>query len=96
VRRPSLFILLVFSFVNVYTTHAVITPVNYPTPVASVGAVSGDIMNIDPVNNNIQIKDDTGIVQTVHVDDQVQITRRGETVRLVNLSLGDFVTVTPK
>jgi len=70
--------------------------VNYPTPLSAVGVVSGDIVNIDPVNNNIQIRDDTQIVQTIHLDDQVQITRRGETVRLVNLSLGDFVTVTPK
>ncbi len=61
-----------------------------------MGTISGDIVNIDPVNNMIFVKDDTGIVQAIRVDDRVQILRRGEGVRLLNLSLGDFVTISPK
>jgi hypothetical protein len=73
-----------------------ITPVNYPLSLSNVGSVSGDIMNIDPVNKMIQVRDVNGIVQTIRVDDHVQILRRGETVHLHDLSLGDFVTVSEK
>ena len=41
----------------------------------------------------IQLRDATGIIQTIRVDNHVEILRRGESVQLVNLSLGDFVTV---
>jgi hypothetical protein len=73
-----------------------ITPVNYPTPLATVGAISGDVVNIDPVNNLIQVKEASGMVQTIHVDDHVEILKRGESVKLVNLDLSDFVTVKAK
>ena len=89
-------VLLAFSFAPTPAIRADLMPLNYPAPLTATGSISGDITNIDPVNNLIQIKDATGIVQTIRVDDRVQITRRGEVVQLVNLSLGDFVTVRTK
>ena len=96
--RPILFpaVALTLSLTIVPSLRAAITPVNYPASLATVGSVSGDIMNIDSVNNMIQVRDSSGIVQTIHLDDHVQILRRGEVVRLINLSLGDFVTVSEK
>ena len=73
-----------------------ITPVNYPFPLATTGPVSGDVVNMDPVNRTIFVKEASGIVRAIHVDDHVQIQRRGESVGLGSLSLGDFVTVAPK
>ena len=81
------------SLTAVPSLHAAVASMNYPLSLSNVGSVSGDITNIDPVNNLIQIRDANGIVQTIHVDDHVRILRRGESVQLVDLSLGDFVTV---
>ncbi len=87
---------LALSLTAVPCLHAVLKMANYPLSLSNAGSVSGDITNIDPVNNMIQIRDANGIVQSVHVDDHVVILRRGESVRLFNLSLGDFVTVSEK
>ncbi len=87
---------LALSFAGLSALQADITPVNYPTPLSTVGAISGDIVNIDPVNNMIQVREASQMVQTIHVDDHVEILKRGESIKLVNLSLGDFVTVSSK
>ena len=71
-----------------------ITPVNYPTPVPDGSSVSGTITNIDPVNKMIQVREPSGMVQTVHIDDHVQILRNSQPINLNTLSLGDSITVT--
>jgi len=87
---------LALSLAGIPVIHADITPVNYPTPLAAEGTISGDIVNIDPVNNLIQVKEASGMVQTIHVDDHVEILKRGESVKLLNLDLSDFVTIRAK
>jgi hypothetical protein len=75
---------------------ASITPVNYPSPIDTMGSISGDIVNIDTVNNMIQVREASHMVQTIHINDHVEILKRGEAVKLNDLSLGDFVTVNAK
>jgi hypothetical protein len=98
VSRPSVLsaVVLTLSLAGIPAIQADITPVNYPTPLATIGTISGDIVNIDPVNNMIQVREASYMVQTIHVDDHVEILKRGQSVRLGNLSLGDFVTVNAK
>jgi len=72
--------------------HADITPVNYPTPMSAGAVVSGVITNIDPVNQMIQIRDASGMIQTIHVNEHIQILQQGQPVRLDSLRLGDPVT----
>jgi hypothetical protein len=71
-----------------------ITPVNYPTPVSPGSSLSGVITNIDPVNRMIQVRQDSGMVQTIHLDEHIQLERNGQPAKLNTLSLGDSVTVT--
>ena len=87
---------LALSLAGLPALQAVITPVNYPTPLATMGTISGDIVNIDTVNNMIQVREASYMVQTIHVDEHVEILKRGESVKLIDLSLGDFVTVNAK
>jgi hypothetical protein len=70
-----------------------ITPVNYPTPMPAGSSISGEITNIDPVNKLIQIRELTGMVETIRIDDHIQILRNGQPTNLNSLSLGDSVTV---
>ena len=69
-----------------------ITPVNYPTAVQSGSSVSGVVTNIDPVNQMVQLRDASGMVQTVRVDVHIQLVRNGEAIRLIDLNLGDTIT----
>ena len=70
-----------------------ITPVNYPAVIAPGTSVTGQVTNIDPVNQMIQVKDAFGMLQTIHITPYFQILHNSETVKLTNLSLGDTVTV---
>jgi len=93
---PSLALVLTFGLSRLAPLHAQITPVNYPTPLIGGNSVTGPITNIDPVNHMIQVKDDTGMIQTFHIDQNVQILRNGEPVQLNSLDIGDLVTITLK
>ena len=89
-------VVLALSLAGIPATQADITPVNYPTPLPAAGTISGDVVNIDPVNSMIQVREASHMVQTIHVDEHVEILKRGESVKLVDLDLGDFVTVREK
>ena len=82
------------SLAGVPELESAITPVNYPTPMPDGSSVSGVITNIDPVNKMIQVREPSGMVQTIRIDEHVQILRNGQPVNLNTLSLGDAVTVT--
>ena len=71
-----------------------ITPVNYPTPLTVGSSVAGVITNIDPVNKMIQVREPSGMVQTIHVNEHIQILRNAQPVNFNTLTLGDSVTVT--
>jgi hypothetical protein len=73
--------------------HANITPVNYPTPMPVGATVSGVITNLDPVNRMIQVRESSGMVQTIYIDDHIQIRRNGAPVTFFSLSLGDLITL---
>jgi len=76
--------------------YADITPVNFPTPPPQGNSVTGPILNIDPVNHQIQVKDYKGMVQTFRIDEFIQVYRNGLPMAFVDLGLGDVVTVTAK
>src|SRR5439155_7845033 len=63
-----------------------ITPVNYPTPMPAGASVSGVVTNIDPVNRMIQIRDASGMIQTIRVDDRIQILRNGSPANFSTVS----------
>ncbi len=87
---------LAFSFAGLPAIQADITPVDSPAPLATIGTISGDVVNIDPVNNIIQVREASYMVQTIRIDEHAEIRKRGETVQLRDLSIGDFVTVNAK
>ena len=70
-----------------------ITPVNYPTPMPIGASISGTVTNIDNVNRMIQVKESSGMVQTIRLDTHIQIYRNNQPASLETLSLGDSVTV---
>jgi len=72
---------------------AMITPVNYPTPMPVGTSVSGMVTNIDPVNKMIQVREPSGMVQTIRIDEHVQILHNGQPINLNAISLGDSITV---
>ena len=55
--------------------------------------VSGTVQNVDSTNSVVQIKDSSGNVQSVKVDNNTQITREGTVIQLADLRTGDVVTV---
>jgi len=59
------------------------------TPILQMGTVT----NIDPVNNAIQLKDRKGILQTVNLDDGIQLMVKEKATTLNDLKLGDVVTI---
>jgi len=56
--------------------------------------VAGTVQKVDASNSNIQVKDSSGNVQTIKVDNTTQITRQGTPAQLTDLQTGDIVTVT--
>jgi hypothetical protein len=51
------------------------------------------VTNIDPVNNTIQGKDSTGIIQTVALTPDVQMIKNGVSATINDIRVGDIVTV---
>ncbi len=89
-------ILMALLFASGPALHADITPVNFPTPVAQGMTVTGPVMNIDPVNQLVQVKDPIGIVQTFRISPYIQILKKGAPVQLRDLNLADVVTISAK
>jgi len=69
-----------------------------PTAIQNPAAkpISGTVQNIDPVNNNVQVKDASGMLQLVKVDSDTDISVQGKTVTMNDLKLGDVVTLKSK
>jgi len=63
---------------------------------ASNKMVTGTVQNVDANNSSVQIKDTTGTMQTVKVDNNTEIAREGNTIQLSELKTGDVVTFTVK
>jgi|GEM_PF-2188681 len=62
----------------------------------SAQVVTGTVQKVDATNNNVQIKDKLGTVQTLQVNANTQIARAGSIIQLAELKTGDVVTVTVK
>ena len=73
-----------------------ITPVNFPNPLPAGSSASGVVTNIDQVNRMVQVRESSGMILTFRVTESVQILRNSEPIRLLDLRLGDFVTVSSK
>src|SRR5438094_72245 len=89
-------IFLAIGLTGAPAARANITPVNYPTPMSAGDTVSGVVTNIDPVNRMIQIRDASGMIQTIRVDDRIQILRNGSPANFSTVSLEDSITVTAR
>jgi hypothetical protein len=92
-RRSILVIVLAAGLAVAPAAWSIITPVNFPTPMPVGTVLSGAITNIDPVNQLIQIRDNGGMIQSIRVDDHIEIRRGGSPVSFSNLSLGDSIIV---
>lgn len=69
---------------------------NYPAKIPLEATIKGFVTNIDPVNRLLQVKDKDGIIQSIRVDDEVQILRNGEPAPFNDVSLGDQIIVMRK
>jgi hypothetical protein len=69
-------------------------PASNPQNPAAGAAVTGTVQKVDLDNNSVQVKDNSGNVQTVKVDVTTQISRQGSTIQLAELKKGDIVTIT--
>jgi hypothetical protein len=73
-----------------------VTPVNYPTPTPPGFSIYGVITNIDPVNRMIQVRQSSGMIETIHITEAIQVLRNGEPATFNTLTLGDTVAVTAR
>jgi len=73
-----------------------ITPYNYPNPLSPYASVTGVVTNIDPVNRLLQVRESSGMLETIRVDERIEILLRGQVVKLDDLRFGDSVTVVSK
>jgi len=69
---------------------------NYRAPVAPGTTITGPVTNIDLVNRMVQIKDSDGTIQTMRIDNEIEILHNGSPTSLENLSYNDIVTVSRK
>ena len=70
------------------------TPNSTSSPSPSATApLSGTVQSVDTTTNSVQIKDTTGNLQTVKVDNNTQISREGSVVQLTELRTGDVVVI---
>jgi len=57
------------------------------------GQITGLVQNADASNKQLQVKDNSGQVETLNVSDATVIKRDGQTVQLADLKMGDPVIV---
>jgi len=83
---------LALGSIGVGLVHA--DPPTAPASLAQGNTVSGSVTNIDTVNNTIQVKDNSGQIQTLLINQSVQIARNNQPVTINDLKVDDVVTVT--
>ena len=68
-------------------------PLTWRQPLEQGSTLRGIITNIDPVNQTLFLKDSTGIVRAIALDNEVQIEKRDRSATLRTISIGDDVTL---
>ena len=68
-------------------------PLTWGQPLERGSILHGIVVNIDPVNKTLFVKDGTGIVRAIALDEELQIEKRDHPVTLSYVSLGDDVTL---
>jgi hypothetical protein len=92
----SLMLVSTFSLASPPAPTPVRNALTNPLPIPSGTTITGPVTNIDPVNRRIQIRDSAGIIQTIRIDNGVEILRNGASTPLSDLAYHDIVTVTGK
>ena len=68
-------------------------PLTWNQPLERGNTLQGVVTNVDPVNRILFLKDPTGIVHAIAVDDDLDIERGDRPVKLHNVSIGEDVTL---
>lgn len=61
--------------------------------ITAIPTITGVVQKVDASNSSLKVKDNSGTIQMIKVNDKTQITRDGNVVQLAELHNGDVVVI---